>query len=567
MRINNALLLLLLLPAPTLLAQQAPTAAVTCSAEAAAPTDGSRALAAERYADAETFYAAQMSAKPSITVYAGLVDAQIQLDKVDQALATAKQAVAALPNSGEAQALLGDAELRASHFDEATAAYATAIKLDKCSARAHFGFGRIEGLYSRHASEQKQYAIAHRLTPANAHISEVTFATLPPALHAKGLRNLLASDTSLPPSHRQRLEQEAALLEAGAICRPAQMDGAKLPLTPIFFDGVRTRDYALRINTGGSTSVNLELDSTAAGIVLSDNDAKKLGVKPAVDGQTTAPYLGYVDSVQIGPMQFAKCSVSVVPDAELGHHYSVIGTSFFRDFRLHLDWVAKTITLSPYPGTPILAVEAPPMDAVNLGNEQGWSHALIDDNRILVPAMVEKRPVGIVMLDTSATLHMLSPKAAAPFKPSMDQSVNVEGVSGKLVRIFRKDGGAHQNESDLRDLGGIPSSLVDTVMTNNAVGGDIDHVSGLASSNGKNVPIKLVGQRLSVAFAGNQPPDFALYSFDINAASHAAGVDIGGILGYGVLRQYFIDIDYRNGMVNLTYDQGFPLRAETMKSQ
>jgi tetratricopeptide (TPR) repeat protein len=544
MRIRNALLLLLL-PAAPLLAQQAPPTAVTCTAYTTAPTDGSRALAAERYAEAETFYAAQIGAKPSIIVYAGLVDAQIQLNKVDQALATAKHAVAALPNSGEAQALLGDAELRASHVDEANTAYAAALKLDKCSARAHFGFGRIEDLYSRHASAQKQYALAHRLTPADAHISEVTFATLPPAPHVKGLRNILASATDLLPAHRQRLEQQAALLEAGAICRPAQTDGAKLTFTPILFNGVVTRGYALRVTTpGSSTPVNLELDSTAPGIDLSDADAKKLNVQPAVAGQATAPYLGYVDSLQIGPMQFAKCSVSVVLNAELGHRYSVISTSFFRDFRQHIDWVVKTLTLSAYPGAQVLAAKAAPMDAVMLGNEQNWAHALIDDNRILVPALVEKKPVGLIMIDTSYTLNMLSPAAATPFKPAMDHTVSVVGVSGNLVRIFRRDGGADPDRSEVIGLDGDSST-----------------------SNGKNVPIKAVGAHLSVAFAGNQPPDFALHSFDISAASHSAGLEIAGIVGYTVLQQYFVDIDYRNGLVNLTYDEGFPGRASAMQAQ
>jgi len=536
MRIHHALLLLLL-PASALIAQQAPTASVTCSVDTSAPTEGSRALGAERYADAETFYAAQMKGKPSIASYAGLVDAQIQLDKPDQALATARQAVAALPNSGEAHALLGDAEFRASHLDEASAAYATAIKLDKCSARAHFGYGRVEGLYSRHANEQKQYAIAHRLVPTNAHISEVTFATLPPGLHAKGLRNILASAPDLPPAHRQRLEQQAALLEAAATCRPATMDGAKLTLTPIFLNGVQTRDYALRVTAGGPTAVNLELDSTAPGIVLNSDDAKKLNVKPAVAGQDTPPYLGYVDSMQIGPMQLGKCSVSVVPDAELGHRYSVIGTSVFRDFKLHLDWVAKLMTLTPYPGPPVVTAESAPVDATTPDGEQRWSRALIDDHRILVPAVVQKRPVGLMMIDTSSTLNMLSPAAATPFKPSADQTVAVEGVSGNLVRIFRKDGGGETDRSNIIGVDGV--------------------------AGGKNVPIKRVGDSLTVAFAGNQPPDFALFSFDISAASHTAGLELGGILGYTVLRQFYIDIDYRNGLINLTYDLGYPLRPTT----
>jgi hypothetical protein len=566
MRIKNALLLLFL-SASALYAQQAPPATVTCKADAAAATDGSRALAAERYAEAEAYYSAQAGKAPTITVYAGLVDAQIQQDKVADALSSAKRAVAALPASGEAEALLGDAELRASHFDEASAAYASALKLDGCSARAHFGFGRMEGLYSRHASEQKQYAIAHRLALGNAHISEVTFATLPPAMHAKGLRNILVSATDLTPAHRQRLEQQAALLEAGATCHPAQVDGAKLTLTPIFFNGVITRDYALRVANGPTTALNLELDSTAAGIVLTSTDAKKLNVKPAVADQTNVPYLGYVDSLQIGPMQYGKCAVSVVSDSELGHHYSVIGTSFFHDFRMHLDWVAKQITLNPYPGAPVISAESAPIDAATPPAEQTWSHAVIDDSRILVPAMVEKRPVGLVLLDTSNTLNMLSPASATPFKPTMDQTINVEGVSGPLVRIFRKDGGGNANVSDVIGLDGVTDSLVETAMTNKEGGGGTERVSSVATTNGKNLPIKIVGDRLSVAFAANQPPDFPLFSFDITPASHAAGLEISGILGYTVLRQYYVDIDYRNGLVNLTYDQQFTMRQENMKSR
>jgi hypothetical protein len=482
-------------------------------------------------------------------------------------LATAKRATAAMPKSAAMLALTGDAELRAAHIDEASAAYTQARTMDPCLAAAHFGVARMLQLSAMHASALKELAFAHRLAPTDTAISEALFAILPPTMQAKGLRNILASGTDLTPTHRQHLEQQAALLEAGAICRPALMDGAKLPLTPLFFTGTLPRDYALRIVTGGSAAVNLELDSTAAGIVLSDTDAKKLNVQPAVTGQSTAPYLGYVDSMQIGPMQFGKCSVAVVPDIELAHRYSVIGTSFFRDFRQHIDWVAKMLTLSPYPGAPVLAAEAAPMDAAVLGNEQKWSHALIDDNRILVSALVAKRPVGLVMIDTSNTLNMISPAAAIPFKPTMDQTINVEGVSGNLVRIFRKDGGGTANKSDIIGLDGLDGSMYETALSVKDGGGGLERKSSLATTDGKNVPVKIVGDHMTVAFAGNQPPDFALFSFDIRAASHAAGLDIGGIVGYTVLEQYFVDIDYRNGLVNLTYDQGFPQRAETRKSQ
>jgi hypothetical protein len=460
------------------------------------------------------------------------VHSQIQRNEVAEALATANRAVAALPRSAEAHVLVGDAELRAGHLPEAAAAYTEARSLDPCSAGAHFGNGRLLLLSSMRQSGLKELALAHRLALTDSEISETLFSLLPPAMHAKGLRNLLASATDISPARRQRLEQQAALLEMGATCHPPEIiSSTNIVLTPMFFNGVYPRDYGLHVGAG-SAAANLELDSTATGIVLSTTDAKKLNVIPAVAGQTVAPYLGYLNSVQIGSLSYGKCAVSVVSDAALGHSYSVIGTSFFQDSLIHIDWVAKQITLAPYPGARVITAEANPVDASIPASEKDWVHAIVDDGRVLVPVAVEKHPAGLVMLDTAGTLNMLSPFAAATasLKTKVDASVSVIGVSGPLVRIFRKQGG-----------------------------GDINQ-SSVLFPDGKDVIIHTIGDQMAVVFAGNEPPVFSLYSFDNGLASHAAGLEIGGIIGYSVLQQYFIDIDYRGGLVHLKYDIGFPLR-------
>jgi hypothetical protein len=528
---------LLCLAAPLCAQSAAAPGGVTCSLPSHPKTDADKAFAAEHFAEAEALYTTQLSASPSEAAWIGLVHSQIEQDKVMDALANARRATAALPKSAAMLALTGDAELRAAHIDEANAAYAQARTMDPCLAAAHYGVARMLQLSAMHASALKELAFAHRLAPSDPAISEALFMTLPPAMQAKGLRNLLAATPDLPVAHRQRLEQQAALLEAGATCHPPQMEGGPVPLTPIFFNGTIVRDYALHVSTPDSIAINLELDSTASGIVLSDSDAKKLKVKPAVDGQATVPYLGYVDSLKIASTQYGKCAVSVVPDAVLGNRYSVIGTSFFHDFKIHLDWVAKLMTLTPYPGPTVFAAESAPMDATTPDNEKTWAHALIDDGRVLVAARVEKRPVGLIMIDTSRELEMISPLAAAPFKAQPEATLHVEGVSGQMVRIFGKDGSS------------------------------TEAVSSVISKDGKNVPIKNVGNFLAVSFAGNQPPNFQVYSFDISAASHAAGLEVGGIVGYHVLRQYFIDFDYRNGLVNLKYDEGFPQRDEINRSE
>jgi tetratricopeptide (TPR) repeat protein len=527
-------LLLLLLPASTLLAQQAPPAAVSCSVEAVAPTDGSRALAAERYADAETFYAAQMKAKPSITAYAGLVDAQIQLDKVDQALSTAKDAVAALPNSAEAEALLGDAKFRASEIDDASAAYSAALKIDRCTARAYFGIARIDDISSMHLKAQKEMLLAHHLAITNSRISEAYFATLPPAIHAKGLRNLLASATDLSPAHRQHLDEQASLLERDFVCTSSLPDGTvKVPLVPLLIQGDFIRDFGLKVVFNEKDSANLELDSTVSGIVLSETEANRLKVTPAVPTSTKAPYLGYVESITVANLHYANCPVHVVPDGDLGNgehqRYSVIGTDFFRNSLISITWVAKEMTLSPRPGPSNTLT-----DAVTPATEKGWARVYLDGNRILLPTSINKKMSGLFLLDTAYAPVVLSPSTAAAFRPAVDNDLRIVGVSGPLVRVFLRDGGP------------------------------LDRTT-FSDPKGHLLPVSHTEKLTEFGFAGNAKLETKVYSFDIDQLSHRAGVEINGLFGFHTLREYFIDIDYTNGLVRLKWDQAFFDRPTTYR--
>jgi hypothetical protein len=513
-------------------------AAVTCSIANPAKTDADRLFAGGKFAEAEGLYTQQVSTSPSEAAWRGLVHTEIELNKVPEALAAAARANAAMPQSAAMRVLTGDAELRAGHLDEASAAYADARALDPCSAAAHFGTARMLELSSMHKSAQRELAFAHRLAPGDAAISEALFATLPAAMHAKGLHNLLTSDQDLTAEHRAKLEQEVALLDAGATCHGAETGGiTKVDLTPLYFDGTHLRDWGIRVGSAEGAAVNLELDSTVSGIVLSETDAKKLKVRPSVADHQSAPYLGYLASIQVGQLHYEKCPVAVVPDAALATRYSVIGTDFFRDSLIHLDWNAKQITLTPYGDQGPSTGGGALVDASVPAGEEKWAHVFIDKQRILMPSLVEKKSVGLLMLDTSYTVQMLSPSAAKPLGTTADATLAVVGVSGDYVRIFMKEGG-----------------------------GDLDR-SQLLDSTGHDMLIRSVGTAEAVRFAGVEAPHFGLWSFDITHISHAAGLEVGGIIGYGIIQQYYIDIDYQNGLVNFNYDLAFPLRQAALRSE
>ena len=502
---------------------------VVCKATPpSAPTEASRAYARGDFARAEALYDAQRTSAPTEAAFAGLVDSQLQQDKVDQAIATAKSAVAALPNSAEALAVLGDAQFRASHLDDARDAFVAARKLDSCSARAHFGVARVLELSSMHASAQKELIVAHKLAVTNSYISEALFATLPPQMHAKGFRNLLASTPDMAADRHQRLEQEATLLEAGTACIAQNpiTQLTKIELTPVQYSGTALRDWSVRTSFGDKKT-NLEIDSTAPGIVLSESEAARLGVVPAIASQNKAPYLGSVDHLQVAGMNFARCLVHVLPDVQLPHGQAVIGTDFFRDSLISFNWPGRFMTLAPYPSP----AGTTPTDATIPESEKGWSHVLIDEHRILLATAINKELTGVFLYDTAYTPTIIAPAAAARLHPQADGSADVEGVSGTLVRFFYKDGGGATDRSDMLD------------------------------SKGHLINLMRPAVFTTFRFAGNEYPDKNTYTFDMTAASHAAGLELSGIFGYTVMREYFTDIDYRNGLMHLKYDPNFYLRT------
>ena len=507
---------------------QTTAAAITCAPHAPpSQTEATRALAAADYGQAETLFTAQLAATPSEAAYAGLVQSQIELNKVTEALATAKQSVTAYPASAKTQTALGDAEFRASNLDAARDAYLAARKLDPCFARAHFGSARLLELSSMHASAQKELIFAHKLAVADSDISEALFATLPPALHAKGYRNLLASTPDMSVARRQRLEQEAALLEAGMTCvaqnpisRPTRVE-----FTPIQYGGDSLRDWALHASFGPKKSIDLEIDSTVSGIILSETAASRLAVTPAIPGQTKAPYLASVENLQLADLHFARCPVRVVPDAELPHSQSVIGTDFFRGSLINLNWAGRFMTLSPY----TTASGAVPLDAAIPDSEREWAHVIVNGHRLLFATAINKQPTGLFLYDTAYSPTIISPPIAARLAPKPDLSAPVDGYSGASVRFFYKDG--------------IPIDRPDILDT-----------------NGKLLKVTRPQTFTIFRFAGNEYPDKNTYTFDISGSSHAAGIEVAGIFGLTVMREYFTDIDYRNGLMQMKLDRSFYLR-------
>lgn len=491
----------------------------------APPTDADHALAAGEWSRAETLYQAQLSSARTIANFAGFTKSRLSQNKMAEALETAQAAAAALPASAEAETLIGDVLFREGEVPAASAAYSKALSLDPCSARAQFGIGRIADVLPDHDLAERKLNIAHKLAPHDAEIAVAFLATLPNSQRVDALRAFLASQPSLPPVAIKDLTVQLALLEQKKTCTVSQpFSSATIELDPVLYTSKVPQGWGIKVKVNNGAAL-LQLDSSVSGIVLSAKDAENYGVHALIPpNEPSDTYLGFADRIRIGSLEYDNCPVTVVPASALADHNSLVGTDFFKDHLIHIDFVAATLTLDQFPRMPGAAPAEPANPPISPAS--GWAHAYIVGNNILLPTLINNKGPYLFLLDTGMYSTVISPPIAkAELGATQDLTVNLIGSSAAIVKVMGRDGGP-----------------------------DTDHplVHGPSSEL---LPILRPRKNTAYQFAWNKYADLYPISFDISQKSQNTGVEIGGLLGFGVLQNFSVEINYRDGLVRIAYDQ------------
>jgi tetratricopeptide (TPR) repeat protein len=498
---------------------------VQCSIQApAASSEALTALAAGNTERAETLYAAQVASSPSAAAYVGLIRAQLAGDKLSAALATVKSALAAMPTSAEVQASTGDYFLRAGQIPEAAAGYSRALAVDACSARGHLGMGRYDQLVSRHAAAAHELSVAHRLAPYDPEITAAYLTSLPEADRAAPLKVFLSSKPQLSPDRVDELTRQLAILEGQKLCSEVEPSGTtKFSLLPVMINGTKIRSWGIPTQLNSDTQL-LELDSSVSGILIDEKHAAKAGVQPLIAGATTVPYTGVIDHVKIGSVAYKNCPVRVVTEATLAGANGLIGLDVFRDHLIHIDYPDQSVTLGPLPADPLAA----PVNerSVVTPSDKDWSQVYVDGGNILIPALINKQGPYLFVMDTGSLRTVLSPDAVdRTLGKSSDATIALRGVSGPVVKVIPKEGDGDLNRADIYSYKGTLLKI--------------------------SRPLKFPLFR----FASVEFPDPAAISFDLTPKSHVTGTEVSGLLGFDVLRSFLIDVNYRDGLARILFDQ------------
>ncbi|HEY0796514.1 MAG TPA: hypothetical protein VGD64_12105 [Acidisarcina sp.] len=517
----------------------------TCTVQAPlTPTEADRSFDRVDYAKSEELFTASLSTPADEAAYAGLIRSELEQGKLDAALTNANKAVAAMPSSAGSHTLLGEALERAGEIAEASAEYRRAVSMDRCAARAHFGAGRLFKMASMHASAEREFNVAHLLAPSDEEITTAWLEGMPASRRAITIRQYLAqpgteSADTASARRRHALEIDASMLETGRTCHvDLPSEKVELDLKPLMVNGVRVRDWGLdaRINNRGGTL--LELDTSVPGVVLSRTAAAKFGVMPVIKGDETndSGYMGYADSIKIGKATLQGCPVRVVNDKALVGENSLISPAVFADSNININFASRLLTLSPLPARPAdptaKAGDNDASDRYIAPDMQTWSHVYLADGRILVPTEINKSKPYLFMLDTGAPLTIISPPVAEKvLSLSPDFSLGFRGVSSDIVKIYEKNQGASAEVADIYD------------------------------ASGKLVKVSKPFKAPVFEFARVSRLDGSAFSFDLTPVSRAAHVEVGGLIGFSILQDVFLSIDYRDGLVNLVFDSNYLYRV------
>ena len=467
-------------------------------------------------AAAEAFKAIIKSDDQSALAYVGLARASLALKNPEEATDAVQKAARLAPSLEAVHVALGEVYFRQGKLAEAEKEFTPLVKGNSKEARAYLGLSRFYHAVSFYRFAKGAIDRAHELDPGDPDILKTWIRTLSGAEQIRALQAYLAAHPDEDSQQHSSELEHLNVLQNGSSegfhpCRLlTKVNQAEIKMDRLYYDARRIRAYALsvKINEG---SGKLLLDTGASGIVIDRSLAEKAGIKPITnvkvkgvgDKAPAGAYLGYADAVKIGNLEFQDCYVRVIDRGSVADSDGLIGADVFSHFLVELDYPDERIRLSELPQRPEVSSTG---DLSSFKNRyvapvmKNYTAVYRFGHMLLVYTELNHPPGKLFLLDTGAASNTISPAAAREFtRVSADADTRVRGVNGSVKDVFRADDLTFQ-------FGHLSQKNLDVV------------------------------------------------SFDTRSISNSIGVEVSGTLGFAMLRLLDIKIDYRDGLVDFSYD-------------
>lgn len=536
-----------------------PTAAAKAQ-DAKAPDNSELAVADQlsrsgRLAEAITKYQQALKTDPKLVpARAGLVRAYLRDDQIDTAFELAQSSLAAQPNSALLLATMGAVQYRRGEFPESEASFLIAKKIDPDLVQAYMGLARVYRTASLYRRAYDQVKRAHEIAPQDLDVQRAWLGMLPRRERAKALEAYLASPHPDNAEENANLHAWLEYLKATTdqpvhACKLANnIERTETQLQILLRDAKHVEGYGLLVKINDRNQ-RLLLDTGASGILINRRAAEKAGLTRISALQFSGigdkgrrdAYFAVADRIRIGDLEFKDCVVTVSEKSMGLDEDGLIGANVFSSYVVDIDIPGDMLRLSPLPKRPedtagkvslaseedsdpdpdeqLEDVKSPkaaekaldknataplpqrlPKDRYIAPEMAKWARVYRIGHDLLIPTHVNDSKTMLFVLDTGAFSNMMSTRAARTVaKVSSDDTIKIKGLSGEVNKAYNAD-------------------------------------------------------KATLQFGNIRQPNQDMVSIDLSGLCRNLGVEVAGFLGFSTFRQLEMKIDYRDGLVEFTYD-------------
>ncbi len=468
----------------------------------------------------------------SAAAYEGAVRSYLKLDMVPQAWITAQEGLKQAPGQSLTHSAMGEVLFRKAKIEEAQHEFITAYNLSDRDARAPYGLYRVYRSASYYGKAKQMLETAHSIDPEDRDIQRSWMAYQPRKERIQWLEKQAKQEPD--KKEQQDIERFVEFLKAAEksphACKLASsLTETQVPLELLMPDPKWVEGIEMKVIINGK-SMNLQLDTGASGIFIKRGPAGAAGLVPALETRTggignegtVRSYFSYADSIKVGALEFQNCIVDVTESTNrkgrqiLPGVDGLIGADVFASYLVSIDFPGQKITLKPLPKNP---TEPPKVSAaLTTAGELSDEDEFYVHDRYVVPEMRNYSPFFRFGHD------ILIPTMFGQGEP----------------KLFIVDSGASESFVSPEVARGVTTVRTDMAFYVEGIGGRVNNV-------------QRVGHAV-LRFGHVAQDNLSMLALDTTGISDGIGVEIGGLLGYTALGMMQVDIDYRDGLINFTYD-------------
>ena len=514
-------------------AQPIPSGSATVSAEAAKkgadpqPPLGAATelLRIGKLEEAESAYRAILVNDPkSAAGYVGLFRVLLREKRLTEAASAVAKAEELAPDLSSVRTAQSELLFRQGRIAEAHAILTPLVKAGTGEARAYLGLGKIYWASSYYQHAKLMFDKAHERDPSDPDIRKFWLFTLTRKERIEELKSYLADASGEDEDEREHLASSLVEMredekETSRGCRlVSTVAETVIPMERMLYGATRVKGYGLKVQLNDAKA-RLLIDTGSTGILVNRKLGEKAGIESMVktdvhgigDKGTVSSFVGVAKSIKIGDLEFQGCHVEVMDRNSVADEDGLIGGDVFSHFLVNINFPDSKLELTALPPLP------PPSAAEKALTEKYPKIARFRDgfvppelknftavyrfgHQLLIPTRINDLPAKLFLIDTGAFTDTISPDAAREVtKVRSNSDYKVKGLNGLVNNVFTAD-------------------------------------------------------NLTLTFSHYRQPARDVVAFDTSRMSNATGTEVSGTLGFSMLYQLQLKIDYRDGLVDFVYD-------------